>query len=214
MATDAAIERRANVLIGWYSDGQYRRRVELDIELRDKELPTTPGDAPDNPAHAVELGISGTSGRARKRDGAFIMERFDGDETGDPLDASGGQIVDELERVTEFAAGWDTGRRDELVKVWRAWHLNGMNPGCQHQRAAEWDRRPIDPSKPLGTYGLHFKGQRSPTWNMLTWVRRDEHPDGLLSEPCPECGYRFGSAWLYEPIPADVLEFVRSIIRA
>lgn len=32
-----------------------------------------------------------------------------------------------------------------------------------------------------------------------------EHPDGLLGRVCPECGYRYGSGWVYEPIPEDVL---------
>lgn len=36
----------------------------------------------------------------------------------------------------------------------------------------------------------------------LGWTLYDEHP----SEPCPTCGYRFGSAWLYEEPPADLLE--------
>ena len=37
--------------------------------------------------------------------------------------------------------------------------------------------------------------QRALGW---TWAT---HP----SEPCPECGYRLGSKWLYEPLPADFL---------
>lgn len=31
------------------------------------------------------------------------------------------------------------------------------------------------------------------------------------SAECPDCGYKLGSAWLYEPLPADVLAFVGSI---
>lgn len=38
-----------------------------------------------------------------------------------------------------------------------------------------------------------------------------EHPGGLLMKPCPECGYRYGSAWLYEAVPVDVLEFLRGL---
>lgn len=35
-------------------------------------------------------------------------------------------------------------------------------------------------------------------------------PDAL-SKPCPECGYKFGTAWLFEEVPADVVEFLDSL---
>jgi hypothetical protein len=34
---------------------------------------------------------------------------------------------------------------------------------------------------------------------------------GRLSEPCPVCGYNFGSAWLREEVPAWVLDWVRAL---
>jgi hypothetical protein len=40
------------------------------------------------------------------------------------------------------------------------------------------------------------------------WVYPKEHPRGLLCKPCPTCGYKYGSAWLYEPLPADVVKFL------
>lgn len=43
------------------------------------------------------------------------------------------------------------------------------------------------------------------------WVRHEEHPDGLLSKPCPVCGYKYGSAWRKEPLPADVVAAVHRI---
>lgn len=46
---------------------------------------------------------------------------------------SGGQNVDDLFRVTNFSGSALTaGSRDELVRIWRRWHLNGMVPGCAH----------------------------------------------------------------------------------
>ena len=35
-------------------------------------------------------------------------------------------------------------------------------------------------------------------------VRPSEHPAGVLGKPCSVCGYKYGSVWLYEPIPASV----------
>lgn len=38
-----------------------------------------------------------------------------------------------------------------------------------------------------------------------SWVYPEEHPDGLLMKPCSTCGYRYGSKWLFEPVPLEVL---------
>jgi len=32
-----------------------------------------------------------------------------------------------------------------------------------------------------------------------------------LSQPCPECGYKYGTAWLSEPVPSDVLEWLSAL---
>ena len=40
------------------------------------------------------------------------------------------------------------------------------------------------------------------------WVYPPEHPDGLLCKPCPACGHKYGSAWLREELPADVVAFL------
>lgn len=41
---------------------------------------------------------------------------------------------------------------------------------------------------------------------MLTWVRPEEHPEGLLTAPCPVCGYRFGTKWLMEDMPDEAVQ--------
>lgn len=110
-----------------------------------------------------------------------------------------------------YAPGWDADLFTRFLDTWDKWHLNDMRPGCEHQRAEGWGERPIDPSKPLDAYGRHFEGQRQPSWNMLGWVTRAEHPEGLLSHPCPTCGYKYGSSWLTEAVPDDVVTFLRSL---
>lgn len=42
------------------------------------------------------------------------------------------------------------------------------------------------------------------------WVTPKEHPEGILCAPCPVCGYRYGSQWLMEPLPVEVIEEVQS----
>lgn len=43
------------------------------------------------------------------------------------------------------------------------------------------------------------------------WVTPEEHPEGLLCKPCPVCGYEYGSQWLREELPADVVKFLESL---
>lgn len=98
----------------------------------------------------------------------------------------------------------------KFVEVWERWHLNDIRAGCEHQRAEGWNKRPIDPTKPLNSYGKHYEGQRFASWNMLTWVPESEHPEGLLSRPCPTCGYKYGTKWLTEEVPEDVIAWLFS----
>ena len=35
-----------------------------------------------------------------------------------------------------------------------------------------------------------------------------EHPNGVLTKRCPTCGYEYGSAWLHEDVPEDVLAWL------
>lgn len=111
---------------------------------------------------------------------------------------------------TKPAEGWAE-LLPKLADIWKRWHLNDMRSGCEHQRAEGWDRRPIDSSKPLNAYGKHYPGQVHDSWNMLSWVTRAEHSEGLLSHPCPVCGYKFGSAWLHEDVPEDVLSWLQAL---
>lgn len=45
----------------------------------------------------------------------------------------------------------------------------------------------------------------------LGWLYQKEHPDGLMCRPCPSCGHKYGSAWLKEAVPSDVLDFLASL---
>jgi hypothetical protein len=44
-----------------------------------------------------------------------------------------------------------------------------------------------------------------------SWVYPHEHPEGYLTKPCPVCGYKYGSAWLHEDVPQDVLDWLQSL---
>jgi hypothetical protein len=132
-------------------------------------------------------------------------------------DAKGscGQCVEALDHLARLSPGWDVGMVQRLKTEWERWHLNDMRAGCEHQRKAGWDTRPIDPARPASAYvSLTRDGETRPYftgWNMLTWITRKEHPEGLLSEPCEVCGYKYGTAWLKEDVPGDVIAFLGSL---
>jgi|GEM_PF-617396 len=45
----------------------------------------------------------------------------------------------------------------------------------------------------------------------LGWLRTEEHPDGILSKPCPVCGYKYGNSWKKEDVPKDVIDWLFSL---
>ena len=104
------------------------------------------------------------------------------------------------------APGWNFAKVRKFLQCWERWHLNDMRAGCEHQREAEWSDRRIDPSElPKSSANRDERGI------MAMWVRPDEHADGLLTKPCPICGYKYGTSWFTEAIPQTVLDFLNSL---
>lgn len=55
-----------------------------------------------------------------------------------------------------------------------------------------------EPKKP------HYAGDTGHTETKACgWLRETEHPEGILSKACPVCGYKYGTGWVYFPIPAE-----------
>lgn len=117
-----------------------------------------------------------------------------------------GQILGNLKNINKLSEGWTPSMLRRLVQVWKTWHLNDMRAGCEHQRAAKWEDVRINPDELPNSYANRDKGGI-----LAMWVYKSEHPKGLLCEPCPVCGYKYGSAWLYEPVPDDVIAFLESL---
>lgn len=106
---------------------------------------------------------------------------------------SSGQNIDEARKVTTPGPGLTMDDVRGVVDVWDRWHLNDMRAGCTHQRSFGWD----------AMHALESRGRY--TGMSEARVRAFER----IGRPCPACGYRYGSAWLSEEVPADVVEFVR-----
>ncbi|MHC4977189.1 MAG: hypothetical protein ACYTF7_11375 [Planctomycetota bacterium] len=187
----------------------------------------------------------------------------DGDARG-----SCGQCIDALERLDALHEGWSPNDVRKLAEIWRAWHLNNMRAGCEHQRA-NWN-----PAEPIQLYHYRLNtdistqrrkiqqdherrlkagetvtatdeelrllklphsvttdgdsenspdpieyslDKRSTRWpggieqKTAGWVRPHEHPKGLLTKPCEVCGYEYGTKWLHEDVPADVLAWLEQL---
>lgn len=106
--------------------------------------------------------------------------------------SSWGQIVDAVRGVrrryslrNDPAPAVSDADIRRLADIWDRWHLNDMKAGCRHHVAV-----PRDSS--LGS--------------------TVEVPS--VGDPCPITGYRYGSAWLIEPLPADVAADVYRIASA
>lgn len=121
-----------------------------------------------------------------------------------------GQIDMHEWNIKTYAPGWNAELEKQFREVWQKWHLNDMRAGCEHQREQRWNERPVYPDRPTKDYvqypAVMGGGQG---WNMLVWVPVEK--GGLLSAPCGICGYRYGSQWLREEVPSDVLDFLKSL---
>lgn len=68
---------------------------------------------------------------------------------------------------------------------------------------------PPDADSPLsGCYEVKKREQKA-----IGWIKPSEHPEGLLCKPCDVCGYKYGSAWLKEEIPAHVQSEIRELMQ-
>lgn len=81
-----------------------------------------------------------------------------------------------------FKPGWSLYRVSQVDAYGARWHLNGMRAGCAHQTVVWEDSK----------YG------------------RQPSLDRTL--PCPETGYRYGTAWLAEPLPEEVATWAKALI--
>lgn len=51
-------------------------------------------------------------------------------------------LRDEVDQIAP-APGWDAAKLTEFFAVWKAWHLNDMTPGCEHQTGPEWTPKDV-----------------------------------------------------------------------
>jgi len=91
-----------------------------------------------------------------------------------------------------FAPHWNRDMLNEFLSIWRRWHLNDMRAGTPEQMAC------LETHIYQHSYGDHYLWAK----NILAYAKLDPVtlPDGTE--------YYYGTRWLFEPVPEDVLAFL------
>lgn len=97
-----------------------------------------------------------------------------------------------------YAEGWDAATVARLQEVWKTYHLNDLTAGSPAQTAYLKDHR-VKVEYPASQYDSDCAVLRAAGLN--------PDPDYLhKGEP-----YRYGSAWLKTPVPAEALAFLAAL---
>lgn len=107
-----------------------------------------------------------------------------------------GQNYDTLEAALKKHELTPTGKisyddMKKLLKIWKRWHLNGMKSGTAKQNAI------------VDEY-YEKKGDVPHSYEEAVKVLREHSME-------TDNGYKYGTAWRYEPLPEDVIKFAREI---
>jgi hypothetical protein len=176
---------RTSLFTAYLGRDAYRDRVFVEVNLET----LTPRAGMQTTAHepvtepVIRLSISGWTLRYRSRTNRW---------------SSGGQIVNSLVGMEEFAPGWTEDDVTSLRRIWRQYHLNDMQAACDHM-----DKRKARKA---------FDSVPAFVWDEKTrTTSRPKDSDIPADMVCPETGYRYGSAWLFKAIPAEVMTELRRL---
>lgn len=131
------------------------------------------------------------------------------------LDVAGEEVKLYYFRRTTEASKAHKAAEDRAIAALRAGETHTPSPADSRIASLPYSFTTHDPATAAPEYepatSLHA-GHRGPSEvKRLGWLREDEHPRGILSKACPACGYKYGSAWLREEVPADVLAYLRGL---
>lgn len=91
------------------------------------------------------------------------------------------------------APGWNINMLRRFFAIWQEWHLNDMQAGSPAQMAY------LKANPVTAVYLENY------------YEKASEALAAAGLNPDPETGYKYGSAWLAVEVPADALEFLRSL---
>lgn len=132
------------------------------------------------------------------KDGRLSITGVEGPMSNGACHGSCGQIVMRDWDIDQYADGWDDPTVAKLREVWDRWHLNDLTAGSPAQEQYLRD----NPVKAVYPESDYTKASEA-----LAAVGLNPDPDYLHNgQP-----YKYGSAWLFEAVPDDVLEWLRSL---
>lgn len=156
----------------------------------------------------VRLGITKTHGgmaysvycKINIEDGKLSITGVEGPTLSGNCYGSCGQIGAQLQAVNISAApGWNQAKIQRFLKIWQRWHLNDMRAGSPRQEAYLRERINEYIKEKEATYVSHYD-----------WATRVLNDAGL--NPDREyMGYKYGIAWLTEPLPPDVVAWLEAL---
>jgi len=100
-----------------------------------------------------------------------------------------------VERMTSTGRAVETFKAEEARIVKLPYSIKTTAP-----ELAGWDLKYYQPAR-SGHIEEKARG----------WLSVDEDERGILSKPCEVCGYKYGSSWLKEELPPEVIEFIGSL---
>lgn len=105
-----------------------------------------------------------------------------------------GQINDSLDPAEiKPAPGWTQAEIARFLGVWKRWHLNDLTTGTPVQE--EYLRaNPVSAVYPVSRYEVECKALAAVGLN-----------------PDPSNGYVYGTSWLVEEVPAEVIEYLAGL---
>lgn len=96
-----------------------------------------------------------------------------------------GQIREALNDISKPARRFPRAKIDRIEELWADYHLNAMQSACAHQKNSD---------------------------GYAAWIANTGRMDLDTVPACDTCGgYRFGSAWLHKPVPAKIVDELRSL---
>lgn len=173
-------------------------------------LPRMGKDAPTNVFCKIEL-----NERDRDREGLKLsISGVEGPLYNGNCLGSCGQIDMHLKPTSfvQFGPGWDAGKIAKFLEIWGQWHLNDMEAGSPRQRAfLRAKKAEIMKTDQLIQEAPHAYAIKAGFKDHYSMVCKWLDDAGLRIDNEYEHNgkpYKYGTAWLYEPLPEVVYDFL------
>lgn len=141
----------------------------------------------------VHIGLTNDCGnlfcRIKINNGKLSITGVEGPKRNGDAMGSCGQIIMHQWGIKQFSDGWTINLMNQLRDIWDKWHLNDMRAGN------------TDQTKCLRDAGKYTGSD----WYLWACEHLKKH--GLYNNN----GYVFGTKWLFEPLPKDVVDFLESL---